>query len=121
MLQNKDVGVRGASYSILKFLEEPMSNVYIVVTCRNRYKVPETILSRSVLATVSMPTTGNLKAFLATLQLSTHNYILNSPIWESVKTFKDVIMLSKLSVEKLDYLTKLSQIVITNQPISDLV
>lgn len=120
-IENLDTGVRGASYSILKFLEEPMSNVYIIVTCRNRYKVPETILSRSVLATVSMPTAGNLKTFLATLQLPTHNYILNSPIWRSVKTFKDVIMLSKLSMEKLSYLTKLSQLVITNQPISDLV
>ena len=46
-LENLDDGVLSASYTILKFLEEPLPNVYIVVTCRNLKKVPDTIISRS--------------------------------------------------------------------------
>ena len=34
-IENLDTGVLAASYALLKFLEEPSSHVYIVITCRN--------------------------------------------------------------------------------------
>ena len=54
-IENLDTGVVAASYSLLKFLEEPLPTVYAVVTCRNVENIPDTIVSTCTVVTVSTP------------------------------------------------------------------
>ena len=44
-IENLDTGVVAASYTLLKFLEEPRKNVHVVVTARNIKHLPDTIPS----------------------------------------------------------------------------
>ena len=59
-IEGLDSGMVSASYVILKFLEEPKPNIYLVVTCSNIFRIPDTIISRSVVATISHITHSEL-------------------------------------------------------------
>lgn len=100
-IENLDLGVAGASYTILKFLEEPADNVYIIVTCRNRYRIPDTIISRSTVISVNPPTFESLlqycKSRYPEFDLSQH------PLNRCVKTFSDVDQITKMSADQVDY------------------
>lgn len=46
-IENIDCGVDGVAQAILKLLEEPPKNIYLIVTARHARNVPNTILSRT--------------------------------------------------------------------------
>ena len=69
-IENLDLGVNAVSYAILKFLEEPSDNVYIVVTCRNIKRIPDTILSRCVTIALSPMVESDLVVYC-------HSYLSN--------------------------------------------
>lgn len=107
-IENLDQGVTAASYTILKFLEEPAENVYIVLTCRNRYRVPDTIISRSAVVTIDPPTRNSL------VQYSKVRYpdlnIDNHPLLRCMKTFSDIDHLSKMTADQIDYFHTFTQL-----------
>lgn len=109
-IENLDSGVPAASYTLLKFLEEPRDNVYVVVTARNIRGVPETIISRSVCVSIGEPTSADLAEYGK--QKDNTLYLLRSKesIWEICRSFSDVDILFKMSPAQLEYFKGLSSL-----------
>lgn len=122
-IENLDSGVAGASYTMLKFLEEPRENIYIVVTCGNIHKVPDTIVSRSSVVTLAAPTEQDLIDFSNTYPKEKREAVLfREGVWHAVKNFLDVdyaVNIPQLSY--LDHLESLVDLVRSKKPISDIV
>ena len=109
-IENLDMGVIGVAYAILKFLEEPKSNVYIVITCRNIRQVPDTILSRCVTASLSSMLPSDLKQYAeAKLHTDTSLQVVmdNDTLWRCVTSTADIEVLANLDAEKISYITTL--------------
>lgn len=106
-IENLDTGVIAASYTLLKFLEEPNNNIYIIVTCRNILKIPDTIMSRCTSISVPPPLESDLVKFAK--EKYQHNYELYSKhlLWQCMRTFTDVDIFMNLSDVQLDYFDSL--------------
>lgn len=103
-IENLDCGVNKSAYTLLKFLEEPDSNVYIVITCRNIQDMPDTILSRSVVVDVNHPTPDDTLRYAQKIDLNRYNIISSRKLWNIVHTLTDVDMLYSLSLKEIDYI-----------------
>lgn len=101
-VENLDKGVLGASYTILKFLEEPISKIYVVITCENVKGVPDTILSRSTEAPISGPTYSDITQYGESKNYEKFKNI-SSNLRSCLKSFKDVDLILNLSDQKLEY------------------
>jgi len=119
-VENLDIGVAAAAFTLLKYLEEPKSNVYIVVTCRNINNVPDTILSRSVSVTVAPPIDSDIITYAMTKDMTRLQILKGLPLWKVVRSFQDVDMLFLLTPEKVDYLTGLNRMKLSNH-VSDII
>lgn len=108
-IEGLDDGQLAASYVILKFLEEPQANVYIVVTCSNIYRIPDTIISRSVVATISHPTLEELSKY-AEVKYADKSSIFDTSIKNSLMSFNDVDVAYKLTSEQLQYYNEISNL-----------
>lgn len=108
-IENLDLGVAGASYALLKFLEEPDPNVYIVITCRNINKVPDTILSRSAVVTACPPNFLDLSRYAITKNPNSFEYFKDTLLWKCVRTFKDADIVLCLTSGQVDYFKSLSE------------
>ena len=119
-IENLDNGVLGASYALLKFLEEPRDNIYIVVTCCNMYDVPDTILSRSSIVQMAAPTSDDLKLFASTYPPNKVSFIESrNTVWRAVRNFLDVDYVMSLSTQNCDHLEDLVNVVKSKRPVSD--
>lgn len=119
-IENLDSGVVGASYTLLKFLEEPSAKVYIIVTCRNRYDIPETILSRSTCVSVSMPTESDIQTYASFRDAYKYDVVKLLPVWRGVKTFTDVDYVFSLTSDQRKYFDELKSILNPKESISSL-
>lgn len=109
-IENLDLGVVGASYTLLKFLEEPTSNVYIVVTCRNRFQVPDTIISRSACISIPQPILSDVNAYAKHTDEAKYNTLRSMNVWKGVRGLTDVDYVYKLKNEHIDYYRDLKSI-----------
>lgn len=119
-IENLDKGVLSASYTLLKQLEEPNSNTYIVVTCRNSSAVPETILSRSVCISCSNPTPDDINQYANNKDKTKFQIFKNMKLWSSVRSFKDVDTLFLTTPEQQEYLVKYPELLKKNDNISNI-
>lgn len=103
-VENLDNGVNKSAYTLLKFLEEPDKNVYIVITCRNIQDIPDTIVSRSIVVNVNHPTESDICRYAQNVDLNRYNSISSRKIWKIVHTLTDVDKLYSLSTKELDYI-----------------
>ncbi len=103
-IENLDTGVLSASYVLLKFLEEPTSNVYVVITCRNLNQIPDTIISRSAVVSVSPPITFDINLYGQSKDADKYNSLSCLDVWNAIKTFKDVDTIYNLSSSNLSYI-----------------
>lgn len=111
VIENLDTGMLSASYALLKFLEEPNDNAYIIVTCRNINYVPDTIISRCACIKVSPPVPSDIVDYAKLRCHQTSNTtILNSALLRSVKSFSDIDKLINLSTKQLLYIEQLANI-----------
>lgn len=117
-IENLDTGVLAASYALLKFLEEPASHVYIVVTCRNGQLVPDTIISRSAVVSISPPSDSDLQLYAKEKDSSQYLFLQTQPIWKCAKTFKDVETILELDITKIDYFNKVTESLKKREPVS---
>ena len=108
-IENLDLGVVGASYSLLKFLEEPSDNVYIIVTCRNINRVPDTIISRSSCVVVGHPRFDDLDLYAKTVYSSRYIAIKQSKLHKCLHTLSDVDTLCKLSDSQIAYFNQIDR------------
>ena len=120
-IENLDTGVLGASFTLLKFLEEPASNTYIVVTCRNRYHVPDTILSRSACVTVGHSSESDVERYAYSQDSTKFRMLKSLPAWNSVKTLKDVDSIYRFSATQLAYFEELVQICTFKDTVANIV
>lgn len=101
-IENLDQGVVAASYTMLKFLEEPRKNTYIVITCSSCYRLPDTIISRSHVATINPPTSNDISDVAHSLNIDINS--TPSELRNCCKNFADIQIVSKLDTAKRDYL-----------------
>lgn len=119
-IENLDTGVLSASYSLLKFLEEPLPTVYVIVTCRNIENIPDTIVSRCPVATVATPHIADLEDYAKTRNAVAYSNIANSPIWKCARTFKDVDTILGFRDDQLLYFHTLSHVLRFKDTVSNL-
>lgn len=120
-IENLDLGLTVASYTLLKFLEEPLSYVYIVITCRNTKQIPDTIISRSATLNVSPPTDVDLINYgnhINSNALSSINQ--SSNIWKCVKDLSDVEIVLSLNKGQLEYFKTLNDVVYSSENIASI-
>ena len=120
-IENLDCGVPAASYSLLKFLEEPYPKVYIVVTCRNIRNIPDTIISRSAVVTIAPPTDWDLAVFGSNVDSSKLSTLSKTAIWKCARTFSDVSTIFNMNQEQLSYFATLSNLNNSKDSVSSIV
>lgn len=106
-IENLDCGRADASFTLLKFLEEPLPHTYIVVTCRNINKLPDTIMSRSAVVNVGPPISSDIEQFAKNKDLRKFDLLSNQKIWRAVKSFSDVVTVYNMTPEQVSYITNL--------------
>lgn len=106
VIENIDSGVSAVSNALLKFLEEPMSNTYIVVTARNIDKVADTIISRSAVVNVPNTHIADIAMYAGCVASQLEN-MKHTPIWKCVKSLSDVDTIVKLSDKQISYIESL--------------
>lgn len=109
-IENLDKGVSGASYTLLKSLEEPLPNMYIVITCRNINNVPDTIISRSTVVSTCPPVDSDLDLFARSVNPEKYFRLNKSLIWRCIRTLGDVNTILNMSDEHIDYFNTLNEI-----------
>ena len=120
-IENLDTGVPAASFTLLKFLEEPTSNVYIVVTCRNRFKLPDTIISRSTCVSLSVPITSDIQDYAEIKDVLKYRSISTQSAWKGVRNLKDVDYVFRLNPEQVKYYDELKQVLNFKDPVSTII
>lgn len=120
-VENLDTGVKEASYTLLKSLEEPTSKVYIVITCRNSKKVPDTIISRSTSVNIAPPVDKDIDMYAQNINLQNYHMVHNSLIWKCVKTFSDANTVLNMNANQLQYFDSLKDLSAFNGTVSDII
>lgn len=117
-IENLDLGVAAASYTLLKFLEEPQQNIYIVVTCRNLQGVPDTILSRALVLNTCPPTVEDITLYAILKDRVKYPAVKDTLIWKCVRTLHDVSTVLGFTTDQLAYFAKLKDVCNFKSPIS---
>lgn len=120
-IENLDLGVAGASYTLLKSLEEPLSNVYMVITCRNIQGVPDTILSRSAVVTLSPPTMSDIDAYGKEINTLKFNNVSSRLVWQCARSFSDANAILEMTPDEIDYYEKLAEVCKFKDNVSNLI
>lgn len=105
-IENLDKGTPSASSALLKFVEEPLSRVYIVITCRDVQRIPDTIISRSSVVSVSPPTLEDVSQYAKHKDENRYNIISKRSIWAAIWSFQDVDTVYKLTDSDIDYIER---------------
>lgn len=109
-IENLDTGVPGASYALLKFLEEPLPHVYIVVTCRNIKHVPDTIISRSAVVVTAPPVDIDISSYALSRNGDRFKELQHTMLWRCVRTFSDAETVLNMNPTQLDYFNSLKEL-----------
>lgn len=120
-IKNLDLGVAAASYTLLKSLEEPAPNVYIVITCRNIDHVPDTILSRSAVVNVTPPTNDDIDSYGRERDLLKFNNVCTRLVWQCVRSFSDADAVLEMNPDRIQYYESLAEVCKFNESVSNIV
>lgn len=110
VIENLDSGVPACSYVLLKFMEEPSSNLYIVVTCESMRNIPDTIVSRSMTVTVQPATQCDLQLYAENSYADKYSQLRRTKLWKCAKSFSDIDAICNLSSEQYEYVSKWSSL-----------
>lgn len=119
-IENLDTGVIGVSYALLKFIEEPKENVYIIITARNVNKIPDTILSRCVTTYVTPPTQNDIILYCKTYYSTEYARLKDQIIFRCVSSFSDADTIMKLDADKLAYFDKIKNMLEFKDSVSNI-
>lgn len=120
IIENLDSGMLVASHALLKFIEEPPENIYIIITCHNFMNIPDTIISRSYCITMSCTTPVDIQKYATQTNAAKYGQMIHLPIWKMVRTFTDVDIVFSLTTSQIDYLAKLPALTSIKESISGL-
>lgn len=119
-IENLDLGVASAAYTLLKFLEEPIPTAYVVVTCRNIVNVPDTIISRCTVASVTTPIVSDILSYAEELNPDKYSSIKKNKLWKCARTFKDANTILNLTDEQQEYFRSLTSMMSFSDSISNM-
>lgn len=120
-VENLDLGVVAASYTLLKFLEEPQPDIHIVVTVRNINHIPTTIPSRCVTVWAAAPLPSDLIQYGETRNFAKFNQLKDTIMFKACLGFNDVDALLDMDTTKLAYYGQLPDILQSKDSVSGLV
>lgn len=116
-IENVDVGSDGVSQAILKILEEPPKNIYIVITARNVKQIPVTILSRCSVVYVSHFRFDDLMRY-AKANYGLRSESIKDDLKSLCKNPNDVDFIMSLQPQDFEYLKSISSIINDKTPIA---
>lgn len=119
-VENLDNGGAAAASALLKILEEPRNNLYIVVTCENLYRIPDTIVSRSTCVTVGGPTEVDIVDYSEMLDFQKYHQLKDNSIWKAVRNFNQVKLVFDMNLAQLEYFAKLPDVFKFSDAVSNL-
>lgn len=120
-IANLDTGVPAASYTLLKSLEEPLPNVYLLITCRNIQGVPDTIISRSAVVNVGPPTNSDIDNYGREKDTLKFNNVASRLVWQCVKSFSDADAVLNMSLDEIQYYESLSELCKFKDSVSNII
>lgn len=120
-IENLDLGVPAASYALLKILEEPSPNLYILITCRNINRVPDTIISRSAVIIAAPPVDIDISSYSLNKNSDRFKEINQTPLWNCVRTFHDADTVLNMTTDQFLYFETLREITKFNDSVSNIV
>lgn len=120
-IENLDSAVLSASYTILKFLEEPYPHVYIVITCKDTYSIPDTILSRSVQVSVAPCTHADIVQYMQAVNGTAYDSVQNAAVISKLHNYIEANTLLSLTKPNIEYLNSLCRGLNTKLPVASLV
>lgn len=121
-IENLDTGVNAVSYAMLKFLEEPSENIYIVITCRNVRRIPDTIISRCVTVNLSHMDESDLISYAKENDPIKYAELRKDEIlWKCVKSIKDVDLVLGMTAAQIGYIQALSGVFKSKESVSTIV
>lgn len=121
-IENLDLGVPAVSYAMLKFLEEPKSNVFLVITCRNINQIPDTIISRVMMLSIPNLTESDIELYAKTKDSPMIQQLQSDKtLWKCVKNFNDLDTLLNLSDKHIGYFKEIIGSISPNNSVSNIV
>ena len=102
-IENLDKGKDAAAQVILKYLEEPLPNVYILVTCSNVSNIPATIRSRSIHVPLENPSKEDLTDYAMFVNRSKWELIQGKVISSVCKSLSEINFVLNLSLDEINY------------------
>ena len=120
-IENLDCGVADAANSLLKFVEEPPNGVFIVITCRDSAKVPDTIHSRCHRVFVPRMDRYDIEQYAkqqGEVRLRSIKDIRY--MWDAVESTRDIDYLYSIGMDKITELGSLPQYITSNATVSNI-
>lgn len=120
IIENLDSGVASCAYVLLKYMEEPSDNLYVVVTCRSKKDVPDTILSRSMTVSVRPATEKDVSLYASKVHPDEYARVCRTKLWKCVRNFSDADEVCSLSQSHVEYFSKWSTLKPFNDSVSSI-
>lgn len=120
-IENLDCGVAGAAYTLLKFLEEPAPNIFVIITCRNMNMLPDTIMSRSAVVSVSHPLPQDIDLYAKAKDQTKYNLLQNNLLWKCVRSYSDADTVLGMNQTNLAYFSGLTELAQFKDSVSNIV
>lgn len=118
--ENLDKAMLSSSYALLKFLEEPKSNVYVIITSRKLHYLPDTIISRSNVISIAHPTKIDIDEYAKSIDNTKYHLLCNQPIWKGATSLSYVKKIFDMTIEEIEYYETSHSILKSNKCISTL-
>jgi replication-associated recombination protein RarA len=118
-IENLDLGVIAASSTLLKFFEEPAPHIYIIITARSLKRIQDTIISRSHVIGVNIPTDADLVSYAEEKYPDQYRLYSNRDLWKSIKTFDDVDVISAMDSDAINYIESIPELCFKATCVSD--
>ena len=102
-IEDLDDGVYGTSQALLKYLEEPTDNIYVIITCNNVSKLTNTIPSRAIPVNIRHPVAKDLQEFAKYVNPSKYKQYYDSLVFKSCKSLSDIKSCMNFTYDQVQY------------------
>lgn len=119
IVENADLGVVSVFSTMLKFLEEPLDHVYVIVTCRNIQFVPDTIISRCAVVSLTTPFQEDVVQYAKEKDIKKFDNLHGMKLWKIINSFSDVDFIYSLNMDDLTYIENTSIEWLKKLPVSN--
>ena len=121
VIENLDLGVAAAAYTLLKTLEEPLPHVYIIITARNVKFIPDTIISRSAVVTANAPLLRDIDNYAKHKDEIKYEQIKDRLVWKCARSFADADKILQMTADQINYYESLAEICTFNDSVSNII